>query len=338
MGLKLQLRRALGAAIAAAVWLEPVVCFGARVGMTALGTACVAGAQVLILTLSFTWWRSILPAIFDPWSVAGVVNLIVSACLTFNVCFNHFMAAAVSPGFPQCELLPTAPAQQEDLCRRPGEQWARFCRRCAQWKPPRAHHCPFCGSCVLKMDHHCPWINNCVGHCNHKWFFSMLLYIWLATGQIAGVIALYWTGRIGDPASPQMNAGLRAVINMEFTLCAALCFMMTLFCGWNGYLLISNQTAIEFYGNRQSMREARAAGRTWRNPYDLGVISNLQEVYGFNLSVAWMLVPSLQPAPTDGHSHHSVFGTVSISEQCAQEEEYESDSEMRVLPKQHVHV
>lgn len=31
----------------------------------------------------------------------------------------------------------------------------RYCDKCEQDKPDRAHHCSRCGRCVLKMDHHC---------------------------------------------------------------------------------------------------------------------------------------------------------------------------------------
>lgn len=40
----------------------------------------------------------------------------------------------------------------------PGPHDVRWCRKCEAVKPPRAHHCSLCGTCVLKMDHHCPWV------------------------------------------------------------------------------------------------------------------------------------------------------------------------------------
>jgi palmitoyltransferase len=52
----------------------------------------------------------------------------------------------------------------------------RYCDRCTQIKPDRAHHCSVCGDCVLKMDHHCPWVNNCVAFNNYKFFVLFLLY------------------------------------------------------------------------------------------------------------------------------------------------------------------
>jgi hypothetical protein len=52
----------------------------------------------------------------------------------------------------------------------------RYCQKCKQIKPPRAHHCSVCGKCVLKMDHHCPWVGGCVAYNNHKYFLQFLVY------------------------------------------------------------------------------------------------------------------------------------------------------------------
>lgn len=52
----------------------------------------------------------------------------------------------------------------------------RYCEKCRNIKPDRAHHCSVCGECVLKMDHHCPWVNNCVCFTNYKFFILFLGY------------------------------------------------------------------------------------------------------------------------------------------------------------------
>lgn len=57
-----------------------------------------------------------------------------------------------------------------------------YCYRCRRIKPPRAHHCRHCGTCVLKMDHHCPWVGGCVGARNHKFFYNFLQ--WVTTLEI----------------------------------------------------------------------------------------------------------------------------------------------------------
>jgi palmitoyltransferase ZDHHC2/15/20 len=45
-----------------------------------------------------------------------------------------------------------ARAQNRADVRRP-----RWCKKCGEWKPERAHHCSVSGRCVLRMDHHCLW-------------------------------------------------------------------------------------------------------------------------------------------------------------------------------------
>lgn len=50
-----------------------------------------------------------------------------------------------------------------------------WCEKCENWKPPRCHHCSFCGRCTLRMDHHCPFTGNCIGFNNHGHFILMYL-------------------------------------------------------------------------------------------------------------------------------------------------------------------
>lgn len=63
-------------------------------------------------------------------------------------------------------------------------QWKRWCRKCSNHKPERAHHCKSCNACVLKMDHHCPWTYNCVGHGNMPHFLRFLFWVLVATGYV----------------------------------------------------------------------------------------------------------------------------------------------------------
>lgn len=67
----------------------------------------------------------------------------------------------------------------------PARHWKKWCLKCEQYKPERAHHCRKCNRCVLKMDHHCPWTNNCVGHANTPHFVRFLCWVLVGTA-VAG--------------------------------------------------------------------------------------------------------------------------------------------------------
>ena len=258
-----------------------------------LGVFCQGLAWVLILSIAHSWFRDILPVVTDLNSSVGVMHFIASGWFCFNAAWNHYMASTVNPGYPLPELLPKSEPSEADKLSRRGESWSRFCCTCWQWKPPRTHHCYFCGVCVLKMDHHCPWINNCVGHKNQKYFILMLLYISLATGHITTVLFFYIKGMV--PAyfphkAYQMEPAMGVVFLLSFTICIAMVF----FLAWNCYLLLSNQTAVECVARRTG------------NPFDLGSgYTNLQEVFGYYSSSWMMIMPTVELIDSNGHEYNT---------------------------------
>jgi len=56
---------------------------------------------------------------------------------------------------------------------------------------------------------------------------------------------------------------------------------------WQGYLALSGQTTIEFYFNRSRISNSKRQGKTWRNPFDLGLTGNFQEFFGTRESQYW---------------------------------------------------
>lgn len=61
----------------------------------------------------------------------------------------------------------------------------KFCKSCNIWRPPRAHHCRVCDSCIETQDHHCVWLNNCVGRRNYRYFLTFV-----ASGTLLGFFLL----------------------------------------------------------------------------------------------------------------------------------------------------
>lgn len=86
------------------------------------------------------------------------------------VWISYYLAIVVSPGSPPPEY------------KVPKHHWKKWCKKCENYKPERAHHCRKCDTCVLQMDHHCPWTNNCVGHGNTPHFIRFLVWVMFTTG------------------------------------------------------------------------------------------------------------------------------------------------------------
>jgi len=82
-----------------------------------------------------------------------------------------------------------------------------------------------------------------------------------------------------------------------FLVAAVMCFSAflatSLFLVWNIYLLLSNQSTIEFYGNVLALPRRR-------NPYHLGVRRNIEEVFGKGSSLFALLLPTRRPPTGDG--------------------------------------
>ena len=55
------------------------------------------------------------------------------------------------------------------------------CIVCQCVRPPRTHHCPICGTCVLKRDHHCFFTGSCVGLRNQRYFAVFTFWGAMAT-------------------------------------------------------------------------------------------------------------------------------------------------------------
>jgi len=67
-----------------------------------------------------------------------------------------------------------------------------WCHRCEWIKPPEAHHCRRCGTCVYNMDHHCMYTaNTCIGQDNVRHFIRFLQILVLGSGTSSVVSIVY---------------------------------------------------------------------------------------------------------------------------------------------------
>jgi len=244
-------------------------------------------ATVLILFVTYVYFDEIYPALLRRYGTFRAnLTTLLGLFLLLNLLFNYFMTKYVGPGSPPKTLNAETISLLIDDPECPRGAPHRYCRMCAAVKPMRTHHCSICKKCVLKMDHHCPWVNTCVGWRNHKHFLLFLFYMW--TGSLFFLIVTF------DRTFIALTGGISGA---GFLVSAVLCFAASIasffFLVWNVYLLCTNQSTIEFYGNACGSPKRR-------NPYHLGTTRNIREVFGLNRSLWTILLPSRTPPAGDG--------------------------------------
>lgn len=254
-----------------------------------IGPLLASLATFLILFVTYSYFTELLPVLLIEHGTAQAQMLtLFGVWLLVNLLWNYFCTMFVGPGHsPDVMGDDTKSLLVHDPEVTEGQSH-RFCRKCNKVKPMRAHHCSICNKCVLKMDHHCPWVNNCVGHYNHKYFLGFLAYMCSGAGFV-----LFVSFETTLQALSGRNQS--AVFLISTVMCFSAFVATGLFFSWNLYLVMTNQTTIEFYGNKFS-----AAGRRRGNPYDLGYRRNLEEVFGVHLTPWRFLFPNRVLPAGDG--------------------------------------
>jgi hypothetical protein len=322
------------------------VTIGCKLSLQVVGYMCIVLAGVLITCVVYEHCTFTIPILTQGRSgLHYAVHLLLLIATSFGVWFNYIMALLVPPGRPladdrdsnremeEGEVDAVIPGSRKALTRLqritttggrrdPANPWSDHCRRCDDaYKPPRAHHCPMCGECVLKMDHHCPWINCCVGYYNQRYFMLFLLYLLLGTAYIGTTMLLVAMHILPTSLGPHYRFGSNLLFLFVLVLCWAILVAMLFFVGWSGYMVLSNQTSIEYQFNRDLRTEIgvnhsvvqghSTSATVWRNPYDVGRHGNLAQVFavaGRTLPRApvlmWLsvLLPTVRPMPSDGYT------------------------------------
>jgi ribosomal protein L40E len=137
--------------------------------IASLGVILVLLALSIMCYLFYSWFNHILPLIggYTMWNTAQTA---FGLFLLYGVFFNYMMTLRTGPGHVPADIdqhantsAQTSTGEQSTLLPLGMSKHNQmgFCTKCDRPKPPRAHHCHLCNTCVLKMDHHCPWIANC---------------------------------------------------------------------------------------------------------------------------------------------------------------------------------
>jgi len=264
---------------------------GLERSMKYLGPVLAVSASLLILMVILTYFMEVLPQMWNKFGVLATHGLtLFGLWLSFNIFFNYISTILLGPGFVNQALTPTQVARiTHDPEARPG-QTHRFCNQCQSVKPMRSHHCSICKKCVLKMDHHCPWVNSCVGYRNYKHFYLFLVYLFSGSAFFLAMTGQKtWAVMTGHHHEGSLLVA--AVV-----LCTTAAIASFLFVGFTSFLVLTNRTSIELYSgfwNRTKVKKIR-------NPYDLGLGSNLMAFFGLQTTWWSWCMPDRRPPPGDG--------------------------------------
>lgn len=261
--------------------------------MKLLGVVLVIAAIGLVGFVSYTFFALWLPyQLEDPANTfKDYCAAVVGAFVLANVAYNYAMAVCTDPGLP-----PKHDGVEAGATR-------RQCKKCLRQRPARTHHCSVCRRCVLRMDHHCPWINNCVGFRNHRFFCLFLLFLFVGCIFIEVVFWEAFTSSIVHRRK-RMPFQLRQFVSLSWILAACISVALGLLGGFHVYLVMTNQTTIEFQMTMERCFMSKKKGESYRNPYDLGAVRNIQDIFGPGARGCW-LFPLLAQRPLGDGMHYS---------------------------------
>jgi palmitoyltransferase len=89
-----------------------------------------------------------------------------------------------------------------------------------------------------------------------------------------------------------------------FTFVVVLAGSMTVtmsgFFGWHVYLILTNQTTIEFQFNKFKVLTQKRSGKVVLNEYDIGMKNNVEQIFGKHRWWILLFLPSLSKPPLNG--------------------------------------
>ena len=188
------------------------------------------------------------------------------------------------------------------------DEWG-YCHRSKQPKPPRSHYDHVTKSLVICFDHYCPWMFNSIGYFNYRYFCNFLWFTEMAMMYGAFITFEPFQNTTGVQYRMQRDAARKThvfkrlfpmtpffhektAITLSFMLCLSIGIALALLGGFHLFLCCTGQTTIEFHANWMNSRKAKRLNKKYKNPYDMGIRRNWQQIYGSSYWLAAFLIPS----------------------------------------------
>lgn len=261
-----------------AIWPRTITDIGSTAFLT------VAIPAVFYFELS-----TVLPACVGAYTVAYYVHAAIATFILANIVTNQLALMLVDPSIRGRHLVAAGGHLQ---------RW-RLCAVCETLVPLRTWHCATCGVCVLKRDHHCAFSGCCVGHHNQRYFWWLVVYVfvgtlyasWFNNRFVFGVHA----ARFWQPLTAVKILFPFAMILLEPTWDQAwltgylVCTLGALF---SGFLCV--------YHGQNMLCGAIVHDRGTRPLYDLGRWRNVEMVLGRRWWLTWLSPFVHSELPTDG--------------------------------------
>ncbi|XP_076830230.1 palmitoyltransferase ZDHHC16A isoform X2 [Brachyhypopomus gauderio] len=232
---------------------------------------------------------SLLPLALRTYSLGWILwHLCYGNWIIVMIVFHYYKATRTSPGYP--------PQVKNDI------SFVSVCKKCVIPKPPRAHHCGICRTCVLKMDHHCPWLNNCVGHFNHRYFFCFCLYMTLGclycsiSGRNLFIDAYNAIDNYYQTSSLTFKDRMfhKSIIYM-WVLTSTVAVALGGLTAWHAVLISRGETSIERHINSKEAKRMKRRGKVFKNIFNYGKLNNWKVFFGVEKRSHWLtrvLLPS----------------------------------------------
>ncbi len=269
---------------------------GFKAFMRLLGPVMIIGANLLFFNIIYNYMFHLLPKMSGDNVMLYFTHFLFGFFLLSNIEFNYMGCIFTPPGHPEPCLDPRRYlglkinhrqrnlvdhyAFNTTLELEPAVNY-RWCKHCKCIKPPRTHHDSITGRCILHMDHYCPWMGNCVGKNNYRYFVLFLIYLFLGCVYIL-MVSYYVVQLVTIERAPNSVALMyltnAAVLTFTIGLSAGISVLILLV--FHTFLVLTNQTTLEFYINWEERREAKEQGYVFKNPFDKGWRKNLIRVFG----------------------------------------------------------